>query len=168
MKKIAAVLQPLLKEHNRSQFDCGVPALNDFLKQFAFQNQKKDGSRTYVATRENRVIGYYTLAYSSVGVDDAPPMVRAGLGRYPIPVLLMARLAVDLSEKGTGLGKGLLRDAILKVPQAAEIAGLRAMLVHAKDDSAKAFYEKFGFIPSPTNPFHLLLRTDDIRASLAG
>ncbi len=158
----------LLREHDRSQFDCGVPALNDFLKQFALQNQKKDGSRTYVATRENRVIGYYTLAYSSVGVDDAPPTVRAGLGRYPIPVLLMARLAVDLSEKGTGLGKGLLRDAILKVPQAAEIAGLRAMLVHAKDDSAKAFYEKFGFIPSPTNPFHLLLRTDDIRASLAG
>lgn len=155
----------LLKEHNRSAFDCGVPALNEFLKQFAPQNQKRDGSRTYVATRDNRVVGYYTLAYSSIGVEDVTPEIRAGLGRYPIPVLLMARLAVDLSERGTGLGKALLRDAIRKVPEAADIAGLRAMLVHAKDDQARAFYEKFGFTSSPTNPYHLLLKTDDIRAS---
>ncbi len=157
----------LTKSHDRSAFDCGVPALNEYLKQYALQNQRKNAARTYVATRGNRVVGYYTLAYGSVACDEAPPSVKAGLARFPIPVILLARLAVDLTEKGQGLGAGLLKDALLRTLQAAEIAGLRAMLVHAKDDSAKAFYEKFGFEPSPIDAYHLLLKLSDIKASLA-
>jgi len=156
----------LTKNHDRGAFDCGVSALNEYLKQYALQNQKKDAARTYVATRGNRIVGYYTLAYGSVACDEAPLSVQAGLARYPIPIILLARLAVDLTERGQGLGAGLLKDALLRTLQAAEIAGLRAMLVHAKDDAAKAFYEKFGFEPSPTAPYHLFLRVSDIKASV--
>ncbi len=156
----------LTKGHDRGAFDCGVPALNEYLKQYALQNQKKDAARTYVATRGNRVVGYYSLAYGSVACDETPPSVQAGLARYPIPVILLARLAVDLTERGQGLGAGLLKDALLRTLQAAEIAGLRAMLVHAKDDAAKAFYEKFGFKPSPADPYHLFLKVSDIKAGI--
>jgi predicted N-acetyltransferase YhbS len=154
------------RTHNRNSFDCGVSPLNEYLKQYALQNQKKDAARTYVATRGNRVVGYYTLAYGSVSHDEAPLPVKAGLARHPIPVILLARLAVDVSEKGKGLGAGLLKDALLRTLQAAEIAGLRAMLVHAKDDAAKTFYQKYGFVLSPTDEYHLLLKLSDIRASL--
>ena len=154
------------RTHDRNAFDCGVLPLNEYLKQYALQNQKKDATRTYVATRGSRIVGYYTLAYGSVSQDDAPPDIKAGLGRYPIPVIPLARLAVDMAEKDQGLGAGLLKDALLRTLQAAEIAGLRAMLVHAKDDVAKAFYQKYGFVPSPTDAYHLLLKLSDIRASL--
>lgn len=156
----------LTKYHDRSAFDCGVPALNEYLKRYALQNQRKNAARTYVATRGNRIAAYYTLAYGSVAGDEAPPSVQAGLARHPIPVILLARLAVDLTEKGQGLGAGLLKDALLRTLQAAEIAGLRAMLLHAKDDAARSFYEKFGFEPSPTAPYHLFLRVSDIKMSL--
>lgn len=156
----------LTRVHDRSAFDCGVPALNDYLKQYALQNQRKNAARTYVATRGNRVVGYYTLAYGSVSLAEAPPSVKAGLAKYPIPVILLARLAVDVAERGQGLGAGLLKDALLRTMQAAEIAGLRAMLVHARDDAARAFYEKFGFEPSPIDAYHLFLKVSDIIASL--
>ena len=135
----------LTKDHDRSAFDCGAPSLTDYLKKYALQNQKKHAARTYVATRGNRIVGYYSLAYGSVSLEEAPPSVRSGLPRHPIPVILLARLAVDSTEQGRGLGAALLKDALLRTIQAAEIAGLRAILVHAKDDSAKRFYEKFGF-----------------------
>ena len=135
----------LTKDHDRNAFDCGVPSLNDYLKKYALQNQKKHVARTYVATRANRIVGYYSLAYGSVSLDEAPQKVKSGLPRHPVPVILLARLAVDSAEQGSGLGAALLRDALLRTIQAAEIAGLRAMLVHAKDDSAKRFYEKYGF-----------------------
>lgn len=156
----------LTKAHDRSLFDCGVPALNDYLKQYALQNQKKHAARTYVATRGRRVIGYYSLAYGSVSVDEAPESVKAGLPKYPIPVILLARLAVDLTERGQGLGAALLRDALLRTLRAAEIAGLRAMIVHAKDDAAKLFYEKYGFEPSPIDAHHLFLKISQILTSL--
>ncbi len=156
----------LTRGHHRSAFDCGVPALNEYLKQYALQNQRKNAARTYVATRGNRVVGYFTLAYGSVSLAEAPPSVKAGLAKYPIPVILLARLAVDTGERGQGLGAGLLKDALLRTVQAAEIAGLRAMLVHAKDDDAKAFYQKFGFEPSPIDAYHLFLKVSDIIASL--
>jgi predicted N-acetyltransferase YhbS len=156
----------LTKSHDRSLFDCGVPVLNEYLKHYAYQNQKKNAARTYVATRGNRVVGYYTLAYGSVSCDEAPVSVKAGLAKHPIPVILLARLAVDLTERGKGLGVGLLKDALLRTLQAAEIAGLRAMIVHAKDDSAKTFYEKFGFEPSPIDAYHLYLKFSDIEAHL--
>lgn len=152
--------------HDRKLFDCGVPALNDYLKQYALQNQKKHAARTYVATRGRRVIGYYSLAYGSVSVDEAPESVKAGLPKYPIPVILLARLAVDLTERGQGLGAALLRDALLRTVRAAEIAGLRAMIVHAKDDAAKLFYEKYGFESSPIDAHHLFLKISQILTSL--
>ena len=156
----------LTKGHDRNSFDCGVPALNEYLKQYALQNQKKRAARTYVATRGNRIVGYYSLAYGSVSVEEAPQSVKSGLSRHPIPVILLARLAVDSNEQGHGLGAALLKDALLRTIQAAEIAGLRAMLVHAKDDAAKSFYQKFGFEPSPIDDYHLFLRVSDILASL--
>ena len=157
----------LTKDHDRDSFDCGVPALNEYLKKYALQNQKKHAARTYIATRGNRIVGYYSLAYGSVSLEEAPQNVKSGLPRHPIPVILLARLAVDSSEQGRGLGTALLKDALLRTIQAAEIAGLRAMLVHAKDDAAKRFYEKFGFEPSPIDAFHLFLRLSDILSSLS-
>jgi len=156
----------LTKDHDRNSFECGVPALNDYLKKYALQNQKKHAARTYVSTRGNRIVGYYSLAYGSVSLEEAPHTVKAGLPRYPVPVILLARLAVDSTEQGRGLGAALLKDALLRTIQAAEIAGLRAMLVHAKDDSAKDFYEKFGFEPSPIDAYHLFLKLSDILLSL--
>ena len=156
----------LTKDHDRNSFDCGVPALNDYLKKYALQNQKKHAARTYVATRGNRIVAYYSLAYGSVSLEEAPQSVKSGLPRHPIPVILLARLAVDSDQQGLGLGAALLKDALLRTIQAADIAGLRAMLVHAKDDSAKRFYAKFGFEPSPTDDYHLFLKLSDILSSL--
>jgi predicted N-acetyltransferase YhbS len=156
----------LTKDHDRNFFECGVPALNEYLKKYALQNQKKNAARTYVATRGNRIVGYYSLAYGSVSLEEATQTVKAGLPRYPVPVILLARLAVDSTEQGRGLGGGLLKDAFLRTIQAAEIAGLRAMLVHAKDDSAKNFYENFGFESSPIDAYHLFMSLSDILSSL--
>jgi GNAT superfamily N-acetyltransferase len=156
----------LTKDHDRNSFDCGVPALNDYLKKYALQNQKKHAARTYVAIRGNRIVGYYSLAYGSVSLEEAPQSVKSGLPRHPIPVILLARLAVDSTEQGRGLGAALLKDALLRTIQAAEITGLRAILVHAKDDATKRFYEKFGFEPSPIDTYHLFLRLTDILLSL--
>jgi GNAT superfamily N-acetyltransferase len=114
----------------------------------------------------NRIVAYYSLAYGSVSREEATQTVRAGLPRHPIPVILLARLGVDSNEQGRGLGATLLKDALLRTIRAAEIAGLRAMLVHAKDDSAKRFYEKFGSEPSPVDAYHLFLRVSDILLSL--
>lgn len=159
--------KPLDKLQGRSSFDCEVELLNDYLKKYALQNQKKDSSRTYVvADDDNRIIGYYTLVFGSVSADEATPEISSGVGKYPIPVILLARLAIDKTHKGKGLGKILMKDALLRAVQASEIAGLRAFLVHAKDETAKAFYAKFGFQPSPHNEFHLFLKMSDIRASL--
>ena len=156
----------LTKDHDRNSFDCGASALNVYLKKYALQNQKKHAARTYVATRGNRIVGYYSLAYGSVSLEEASQSVKSGLPRHPIPVILLARLAVDSTEQGSGLGAALLKDALLRTIQAAEIAGLRAMLVHAKDDSARRFYEKFGFESSPIDDYHLFLSLTNILSSL--
>lgn len=159
--------KPLDKFQDRSEFDCGVEPLNDYLKKYALQNQKKDAARTYtLTTEENKIVGYYTLVFGAVSTEETTPEISAGLGNYPIPIILLARLAIDKNQKGKGFGKNLLRDALLRAVRASEIAGLRAFLVHAKDEAAKAFYEKFGFKPSPHNEFHLFLKMSDIRSSL--
>ena len=155
------------KQHNFMSFDCGVEALNIYLKKYAFQNQQSRGSRTYVAIGDDEVVGYFTLAYGSVSPEMAPPRVGQGLGRYPIPVMVLARLAVDVSLQGKGLGKALLKHALLKTINAAEIAGLRAIVVHAKDYQAKNFYERYGFISSALDEFHLFLLCKDIQENLA-
>jgi predicted N-acetyltransferase YhbS len=159
---------PLERGHILDQFDCGSPLLNDYLTHFAWTNQQSGAARTYVACRGKRVVGYYSLAFGSVEREAASPRVRQGLARHPIPIMLLARLAVDVTEQGKGIGKGLLKDALLRTLQAADIGGLRAVIVHAKDAQAKAFYERFGFEPSPIDEFHLMLLLKDARKVVMG
>ncbi len=159
---------PLTRRHNGDDFDCGSQPLDDYLRQFAWVSQQAGAARTYVAARGNRVVGYYTLAYGSVKHEQASARVQRGLARHPIPVMVLARLAVDRSHQGQGLGKGLLKDALLRTLQAADIAGLRAVLVDAKDEDAKGFYTKFGFEPSPVDELHLMLLLKDLRKIVAG
>lgn len=158
--------EKLTPSHDVSGFDCGTPALNDFLRRFALQNQLADAATTYTACRGRRVVGYYTLATGAVLHASAPSRVKAGLARHDVPVMLLARLAVDRTEQGAGIGTGLLKDALLRTAQAADIAGIRALLVHAKDENARAWYGRFDFEPSPTDPFHLFLLMKDIRKAL--
>src|SRR5579884_3401355 len=145
----------LQSSHDRSHFDCGVERLNIYLKQYALQNQRKGIVRNYVTCRDTHVVAYCSLAYGSVAQVDAPRALTKGIGKYPIPVMILARLAVDLREKGKGLGKALLKDAILRTLQAADIAGLKAIFVQAKDQNGERFYTTHGFIPSPGDPLHL-------------
>jgi GNAT superfamily N-acetyltransferase len=160
-------IEKLDASHEVDAFDCGKEPLDRFLQRHAFVNQKADGAQTYVVCRGGRrVVGYYSLVVSSVEHADAPGRISKGLARHPIPVMLLARLAIDKSEQGRGLGKAMLKDAILRTAQAADIAGIRTMLVHAKDDEVRAWYESFDFEPSPTDPFHLFLLMKDIRALL--
>lgn len=157
----------LAKPHQLDRFDCGVASLNVYLSRFARINHQSGSARTYVACRGRTVVGYYSLAFGSVEVKSATQRVAKGLSQHPIPIMLLARLAVDVSAQGCGVGKALLKDALLRTLQASEIGGLRAMLVHAKDRQARAFYEKFGFESSPTNGLHLMLLLKDIRKSLS-
>ena len=152
--------------HDVESFDCGAEPLNTYLKKFALTNNQNNSSRTYVALRAKQVVGYYTLTPGSVAREQTPPRVGKGLANHPVPIVILARLAVDGTEQGIGLGKGLLQDALLKVVHASEIIGGRALLVHAKDERAKSFYEQFGFEPSPINPFHLYLLLKDIKKTL--
>lgn len=162
-----SAVQKLDASHEVDAFDCGKEPLDRFLQRHALVNQKAGSAQTYVVCRgEQRVAGYYSLAVGAVEHADAPGRVGKGLARHPIPVMLLARLAIDRAEQGKGLGKALLKDALLRTAQAAEIAGIRALLVHAKDDEARAWYEQFDFEPSPTDPYHLFLLMKDLRALL--
>lgn len=149
-------------------FDCGVEELNRCLQRHAYQAQAGDGARSYVSQSGSDIAGYYTLAYGSVEFGAAPSRVTKGLARHPVPVMLLARLAVDRKFAGQGLGKELLRDALLRTLAAADIAGLRAVVVDAKDEAAKGFYEKFHFEPFADHPMRLALILKDIRAMLRG
>lgn len=148
-------------------FDCGEEPLNRFLVRNALQNQQANASRTYVALSEARVVGYYTLVVGEIANADASERLRKGLARHPVPIMLLARLAVDAGMQGKGLGAGLLKDALLRTLQAADIAGIRAIAVHAKNERATAFYERYGFGPSPTDPLHLFLLLKDVKAAIA-
>lgn len=129
-------------------------------------NQQADASRTYVALDGTEVIGFYTLVVGEVAHADAPARIIKGLAKYPVPVLVLARLAVSSVRQGQGIGAGLLKDALVRIVAAADHAGIRAVAVHAKDDAARAFYERFDFERSPTDPYHLLLLMKDVRALL--
>jgi len=137
---------PLDGGHDRTLFDCGAPALSLYL-------------RNYVTTRADSkvVAAYYSLVYAAIDQKRVPAKLVKGLGKYDIPVMLLARLAVDHREQGKGLGKALLKDAILRTIQAAEIAGLKLLLVHAKDEAAADFYRKHGFEPVVDDPLKLFL-----------
>lgn len=155
-------IEKLRREHLLDRFDCGKEDLNRFLKRQAWNSQQAHSAQTYVLVKDLRVLGYYSLAAGSVTHEEATERVKKGLARHPIPVILLARLAVDASVHGKGLGSALLKDALLRTAQAADAIGARALLVHAKDDSAKAFYEHFTFEASPSDPYHLLLIMKDL------
>ncbi len=159
-------IEKLRRIHAVDAFECGSEALNRFLIRYALQNQQAEASQTYVALAEEEVVGYYTLAVGAVQYNDAPERLAKGLARHPVPIMLLARLAVCTSWQGKGVGAGLFKDAILRTLQAADIAGIRAFAVHAKDDEAKAFYEHFDFVPSPSDPYHLFRLLKDLRADL--
>ena len=159
-------IEKLNRKHEVEAFDCGREALNRFLSRFALQNQQAGGSQTYVALSDELTLGYYTLVAGQVEYDDAPQRLTKGLARHPVPFMLLARLAVAFTWQGRGLGAGLLKDAMSRTLQAAEIAGIRAFGVHAKDDEAKTFYERFDFEPSPSDAYHLFRLLKDIRALL--
>ena len=148
------------------QFDCGQEDLNRFLVQYALQNQLANASTTYVALADDTVIGYYTLVVGEVAYDDAPDRLIKGMARFPVLLMLLARLATDQRWQNMGIGKGMLKDAMLRTLNAADIAGIRALAFHAKDDNARAFYEPFDFLPSPTDPLHLYLLMKDLRQAV--
>lgn len=146
-------------------FDSGEPDLDNYLRTRAFGNHVGGASRCFVTNKGPRVVGFYALAAAAIERTTAPGRVRRNMPE-PVPVILISRLAVDRSEQGAGLGAHLLRDAIVRSVAAAELIGVRALLVHALHDRARAFYSHFGFEPSPTDPLHLLLLIGDARASL--
>jgi GNAT superfamily N-acetyltransferase len=161
-------IEKLKREHRVDDFDCSRDALNRFLTQFAFQNQQAGASQTYVALEGDEVVGFYTLVFGQVTFEDAPERLRKGVARHPVPLMILARLGVAISAQGQGLGAGLLKDAMQRTLQAADIAGLRALAVHAKDEEARAFYEHFDFIASPSDPMHLFVLLKGIRIMLGG
>jgi len=160
-------VEAISESHDVSRFDCGDhESLNDWLKRFALTNQKNESARTYVVHRNGLVVGYYSISAGSVSVEEAPARISKGLARHPIPVIVLARLAVDKNEKGAGLGKALLKDALARIAQAADIVGARAVLVHAIDQQARKFYEHFDFEASPSQQLHLMLLMKDLRKAL--
>lgn len=162
-RKSQWVIQKLDRTHIVDAFDCGYDDLNRYISRFALNNQSAGSAQTYVATTDNQVVGYYSLAVGAVAHAGAPARIVKGLARHPVPVMLLARLAVDNRAKGTGLGAALLYDALARTLRAADIAGIRAVIVHAKDDAARRFYEHFDFDPSPTDSYHLYLLLKDLR-----
>jgi GNAT superfamily N-acetyltransferase len=159
-------IEKLRRGHGVDTFDCGQEALNRFLIRFALQNQQAGASQTYIALADEEVAGYYTLVIGRVEHSAAPKRLTKGLARHPVPIMLLARLAIATSWQGKGLGSGLLKDAMLRTLRAADIAGIRAFAVHAKDDAARAFYERFDFVASPSDPYHLFRLLKHIRAAL--
>ena len=157
-------IEKLRRDHALEGFDCGKEPLNRFLIRNALQNQQANASQTYVLITGDRVIGYHTLVVGEVAVTAAPERLTKGLARHPVPIMLLARLAVSQDWQRRGVGAALLKDALLRTLQAADIAGIRAFAVHAKDDEARAFYRYFDFIASPTDPMHLFLLLKDIKA----
>jgi GNAT superfamily N-acetyltransferase len=152
--------EPIRPTHDVSSFDCGVPVLDDWLKKRAATNEETGASRTYVVCAGGRVIGYYALATGSVAVVSATGRVRRNMPD-PIPVMVLGRLAVDRSWQRRDVGRSLLRDAVLRTLQAAEIAGIRAILVHSISEEAKVFYERAGFVASPLDPMTLMISIRD-------
>jgi GNAT superfamily N-acetyltransferase len=160
-------VEAISESHDVSRFDCGAhPSLNDWLKRFALANQKNESARTYVIHRDRSVVGYYSISAGSVSIEESPARIAKGLARHPIPVILLARLAVDEGSQGSGLGKALLKDALRRIARAADIVGARAVLVHAIDELARKFYEHFDFEPSPVHELQLMLLMKDLREAL--
>ena len=156
-------VEKLARNHAVESFDCGQEALNRFLVRYALPNQQANASQTYVGLADDVVIGFHTLVVGEVAHAGAPERLDRGLARHPVPVMLLARLAVSSQWQGRGVGAGLLRDAVIRTVRAADIAGICALVVHAKDDEARNFYRRFDFEESPTDPLHLFALMKDLR-----
>jgi GNAT superfamily N-acetyltransferase len=154
-------------DHDLAHFECGEPALDDWLRRRALQNEQNGASRTYVVCGGLRVVAYYALAVGAVAHAGAPGRVRRNMPD-PVPVMIIGRLAVDREFHGHGLGQGLLRDAVLRTVQAADIAGIRAILVHAISSDAQRFYERHGFVRSPIDPMMLMITLAELANELSG
>ncbi len=133
------------------------------LLRFALSNQQANASQTYVGLADDVVVGFYTLAVGEVAFEEAPGQLTKGLAHHPVPIMLLARLGVSLHRQGRGVGAGMLKDAMRRTMQAADIAGIRAFAVHAKDEAASAFYRHFAFVLSPTDLLHLFLLVKELR-----
>jgi GNAT superfamily N-acetyltransferase len=165
--KIAGLSAPekLTAAHDLSRFACGERELDEWLRRRAIPNEEQGASRSYVVCVERRVVGFYALAAGAADHTIAPGRVKRNMPN-PVPVMVIGRLAIDLGFQGRGLGSALLRDAVQRTAQAAEIAGIRAILVHAISENAKRFYERCGFIPSPVDPMTLMITVAEAVNSL--
>lgn len=163
------ILSPpcLLKDNDiLDDFDCGNSTLNTWLKRYAMQNQLANSAKTRVVCNDNYVVGYYSLAVGSIEHEIASKRAKKGLARHPIPVMILARLAVDLEYQEKKIGSSLLKDALLRTLEASKYAGIRAIFVHAKDEKARNFYTHFDFEPSPIDTLKLMLLIKDIHHSV--
>ncbi len=155
--------EPLAAGHRLEGFDCGKPALNDWLVRHARQAQGSGSAKTFVVEDDGRIVGYFSLTVGQIDALEAPERIRKGMGQYPVPVVILARLAVSRQDQGRGMGFGLLQDAIRRTMLIAEQPGIRAMLTHPIDEEAAKFYARFGFIASPLSAQQLLLLLKDAR-----
>jgi GNAT superfamily N-acetyltransferase len=164
---VLSPVEKLTAQHEVSKFKCGQHSLDHFLRKHALKKQLEDLSQTYIVHRDYVALGFYTLVFSSIGLDAAPPQITDGMpSHYPVPVMILARWAVDKKEQGQGIGKALLKDAFLRTAQAADIGGLRAILVDAIDDKMEVFYQTLGFRVCPVGVRKLMISIQDVRASL--
>lgn len=155
--------ESLGSQHRLDGFDCGKRALNEWLVRHAHQAQSSGSAKTFVVADDDRVAGYFSLTVGQIDTFDVPERFRKGMGQCPLPVVILARLAVSRPDQGRGIGFGLLQDAIRRTFLIAEQAGIRAMLTHPIDDEAAKFYIRFGFIQSPLREQQLLLLLKDAR-----
>lgn len=154
---------PLARDHQLQQFDSGAGELDRWLTRFALIADAAGTARTYVLAAERRVVGYHALAPAAVDRVDLPERQARGMPHHPVGVILLARLAVEQAIQRRGYGKALVADASIRALQAAELIGARALLLHARDDDAARFYERLGFVRSPTDERHLLVLMTDLR-----
>lgn len=169
MNPVAALSEPekLNAQHVVQNFKCGENSLDLFIRKHALANQNADSSKTYVVHRENVVVGYYSLVYSEIALGDCPEEAREGMpNAFPVPVMRFARFAVLKSEQRNGIGTALLKDAFRRTVAAAEIGGLRAIVVNAIKDEKVEFYKKFGFIECPITELALMIPIQTVRESM--
>ena len=164
---MAGTPQALNAKHQLDSFDCGKPALNDWLVRHAMQAQSSGSARICVVVEGDRVVGYFSLAVGQADAMEVPDRIRKGMGSYPIPVVILARLAVSLQDQGKGIGIGMLQEAIRRTIAIADQAGVRALLTHPIDEEASRFYRRFGFESSPIREQQLLLLLKDARRLLS-
>jgi predicted N-acetyltransferase YhbS len=160
------LLERLDAHHDVSIFDSGNEVLDGWLRRHAIAAQRMDSARTFVATRNGRVVGYFSLTMGSMLRAEAPVKLVRAMPAYPVGMVLLARLAVDQSQQGRGVGAMLLAEALRKAIPAGEVAAARLIVVDDVDEDAAAFYQRYGFVRTPENPLRLYRRMKDVRASL--